>query len=134
MYLFTSPINSSEQLKSGNPCDRLIALCSPASLDIIVKIVVPTWGSLEAMALGRVVITTSIGLEGIPARHKEQVILANTVDDFLESIQQCYNQYPRIIKIGENAQHFVSNHFDSLKLAGKLIHAYKKVLNSHTHQ
>lgn len=88
---------------------------------------------LEAMALGRVVITTSIGLEGIPARHKDQVILANSVEDFLDSIQQCYNQYPKIIKIGQNAHHFVSNHFDSSKLAGKLIHAYKKVLNSHTH-
>jgi glycosyltransferase involved in cell wall biosynthesis len=88
---------------------------------------------LEAMALGRVVITTSIGLEGIPARHKEQVILANSVNDFLESIQQCYDQYPKIIGIGENAQSFVSNQFDSSKLAGKLIHAYKKVLNLHTH-
>lgn len=88
---------------------------------------------LEAMALGRVVITTSIGLEGIPARHKEQVILANSIDDFMDAIQQCYNQYPEIIRIGENAQHFVSNQFESSKLAGKLIHAYKKVITSHTH-
>ncbi len=88
---------------------------------------------LEAMALGRVVITTSIGLEGIPARHKEQVILANSVEDFLESIQQCYTQYSKILKIGQNARHFVSNQFDSSKLAGKLINAYKKVLNSHAH-
>lgn len=87
---------------------------------------------LEAMALGRVVITTSIGLEGIPAKHKEEVILANSVHDFLESIQQCYDNYPDIIQIGQNAHQFVSRHFDSSKLANKLVTAYQKVLNSHT--
>ncbi len=86
---------------------------------------------LEAMALGRVVITTSIGLEGIPAKHREQVLLANNVDDFVQSIEQCFTNYSKIIKIGQKAQNFVSNHFDGLKLAGKLINAYKKVLNSH---
>jgi polysaccharide biosynthesis protein PslH len=86
---------------------------------------------LEAMALGRVVITTSIGLEGIPAKHKEQVILANNVEDFLKSIEECYVNYPKILKIGQKAQSFVGNYFDSSKLAGKLLHAYKKVLNSH---
>jgi glycosyltransferase involved in cell wall biosynthesis len=89
---------------------------------------------LEAMALGRVVITTSIGLEGIPANQDEHVLLANSVGDFIERIQQCYNQYPEIIKIGENAQIFVRKHFDSSKLAGQLIHAYQKALSLYAHK
>ncbi|HEX5624875.1 MAG TPA: glycosyltransferase family 4 protein, partial [Saprospiraceae bacterium] len=88
---------------------------------------------LEAMALGRVVVTTSIGLEGIPARHKEQVFIANSTADFIESIQHCYDHYGRLSKIGENARSFVTQHFDSSKLAGKLVHAYKKALHSHGH-
>jgi hypothetical protein len=36
-------------LKSGKPCDRLIAPQSAASFDITVKMVVPTWGSFESM-------------------------------------------------------------------------------------
>ena len=36
----------------GNPCDRLIAPQSAASLDMTVKMVVPTQGSLESMATG----------------------------------------------------------------------------------
>ncbi|MGB4970485.1 MAG: glycosyltransferase, partial [Saprospiraceae bacterium] len=88
---------------------------------------------LEAMALGRVVITTSIGLEGIPAKHKEQVFIANTVEDFINSIEQCHLKYSKLQSIGESARNFVLNHFDSSKLALKLVHAYKKALHSHTH-
>src|SRR5258705_13951865 len=47
MYRVTASISSGAQLKSGNPCDRLIAPCSSASRDIFVKIVTPVPGSLE---------------------------------------------------------------------------------------
>jgi hypothetical protein len=36
-------------LKSGKPCDRLIAPQSAASFDMTVKMVVPTRGSFESM-------------------------------------------------------------------------------------
>src|SRR5262245_42384338 len=49
MYLVTRSRNALAQSKSGKPCDRLIALCSCASRDITVKIVVAAFGSLEAM-------------------------------------------------------------------------------------
>src|SRR6185436_15997620 len=52
MYFVTRSRNSFAQSKSGKPCDRLIALCSCASFDITVKIVVPTAGSLDAMGRG----------------------------------------------------------------------------------
>jgi hypothetical protein len=40
-------------LKSGKPCDRLIALCSFAKADMVVKMVVPTVGSFEFMVEGK---------------------------------------------------------------------------------
>src|SRR5262245_30131956 len=40
-------MSSGAQLKSGNPCDRLMAPCSSAGRDIVVKIVTPVLGSLE---------------------------------------------------------------------------------------
>src|SRR5512134_2561055 len=53
MYFVTRSRSSFAQSKSGKPCDRLIALCSCASRDITVKIVVPTLGSLDAMGRGK---------------------------------------------------------------------------------
>lgn len=88
---------------------------------------------LEAMSLGRVVITTSIGMEGIPAKHMQEVIIANSVEDFMQSIQYCTENPHQLPKIGDRAQKFVQNHFDSQKLGLKLHNTYKKVLLSHKH-
>ena len=51
-YWVTRSRSSFAQSKSGNPCDKLIALCSCASRDITVNIVVPTLGSLDAIGRG----------------------------------------------------------------------------------
>lgn len=88
---------------------------------------------LEAMALGRVVITSSIGLEGIPAKHLEQVILANTVEDYIQIIQMCYDGKINLLRLGQSAINFVLNNFDSSKLAVKLLNAYQKVIDSPSH-
>lgn len=86
---------------------------------------------LEAMALGRVVITTSIGLEGISAKHMQEVIIANNVEDMIESIRFCYQNPEQLQRIGEKAHKFVQTHFDHQKLGIKLHNAYKKVLATH---
>ena len=56
---------------------------------------------LEGMALGKVVLTTSIGLEGIDARNKREVLLANTSDEFLAAIRYCYEHKDKLSKIGK---------------------------------
>jgi hypothetical protein len=43
----TASTRAGSQSKSGKPCERLMAPVSAASFDITVKIVVPTFGSLE---------------------------------------------------------------------------------------
>ena len=77
-------------------------------------------------------VNSSPGLEGISAKHKDQVFIANSVDDFVESISQCKNRYDSLRLIGENARNFVMENFENSKLAGKLIYAYKKALHSHS--
>lgn len=89
---------------------------------------------LEAMALGRVVISSSIGLEGIPAKHMKQVIIANSVEDYVESIDWCYKNYDQLQKIGENARSFLKSNFNNEKLAGKLVNAYQKLSSTHGHK
>ncbi len=89
---------------------------------------------LEAMALGRVVISSSIGLEGIPAKHMKQVIIANSVEDYLESIDWCFQHKDQLQRIGENARNFLKSNFNNDKLAAKLVNAYQKVLVSHGHK
>src|SRR3954452_221630 len=48
----TASTSAGSQSKSGNPCDKLIAPRSAASLDMTVKIVVPTLGSFDRRCNG----------------------------------------------------------------------------------
>ncbi len=87
---------------------------------------------LEAMALGRVVITTSIGLEGIPAHHMKEVIIANSVEDFIASLDYCEANYNKLKQIGENARNFVLEHFNSDTLGIQLAKTYQNLLHDHS--
>ncbi len=79
---------------------------------------------LEGMALGKVVITTRLGLEGIDARHKSEVILADTAEEFVKGIEFCYQKGAKLEKMGRRAQDFVLHQYDSVVIASKLLKAY----------
>ena len=87
---------------------------------------------LEGMALGKVVLSTSLGLEGIDARHKREVLKANTINEFVESIQFCYEKEKRLQRIGHNAREYVAENFDNLNIAKRLAKAYEKMFDYST--
>ncbi len=86
---------------------------------------------LEGMALGKVVITTSMGLEGIDATHRKEVLVADTPEEFLECFGLCLNDRDKMLEISQNAQSFVSEHFNNYELAKDLIHSYKDYMKEH---
>ena len=80
---------------------------------------------LEAMMLGRVVLTTSMGLEGIPAQDGEEVLIANSDYDFIEKIEFCRKRTDLLRGIGEQARRFAIDQFDSLDIAARVLSAYE---------
>ena len=77
-------------------------------------LVVPLWSGsgvrikiIEAMAAGKVIITTTIGLEGINAIHKKHVLLADTVNEFVDAVTFCLQQPQQCQTIAENARQFI---------------------------
>ncbi|MCB0606628.1 MAG: glycosyltransferase [Lewinellaceae bacterium] len=83
---------------------------------------------IEGMALGKVVITTSLGLEGINAQHRSEVLVADTPEEFIRSIAYCYRKGPELEKMGRKAQEFVARNYDSLEIARKLLKIYQDLL------
>ena len=80
---------------------------------------------IEGMALGKVIITTTIGLEGIPAQPGVNILLANEPADFLRIIKDLI-AFPQLAQtISENALTFANEHFRSEILSQKLLHFYK---------
>lgn len=83
---------------------------------------------LEGMALGKVVLTTAIGLEGICAEHAQEVMIANEPKDFIYAIQDCYDRNGQLIHMGQRAQVLVAKEYDNLEIGKRLINAYQTIL------
>ena len=82
---------------------------------------------IEGMALGRVVITTRLGLEGIPATHLEHVLIADTPDEFTTCFKFCLENRQRVQTIGKKARAFIQSHFDSQEIGRTVMAAYQEV-------
>lgn len=84
---------------------------------------------LEGLALGRAVVTTSIGAEGIPAKDGQEIFIADNMEHFAASINQCFDHNIELIKIRKAGRKFIQQHFDSMYLAKKLKSVYEKQSN-----
>ena len=84
---------------------------------------------LEGMFLGRLVITTSLGLEGIDAKDRNQILVAETVDEFINKIDFCFDHPLLIQHICHRAQVFAAKHYDNLEIGKELFSYYKLKLD-----
>jgi polysaccharide biosynthesis protein PslH len=82
---------------------------------------------LEAMLLGRVVLTTSMGMEGIGARDGEEILVANTPEEFFEKINFCLENPHLLHSMGEKARIFATEAFDNLKIAQNVLNGYSEL-------
>jgi glycosyltransferase involved in cell wall biosynthesis len=79
---------------------------------------------IEGMALGKVIVTTPTGAEGMPVTPGENIMLAHDPEEFVRNTGELIQNKALIRKMGENAQKFARNHFDHLLLAEKLTRFY----------
>ena len=87
---------------------------------------------LEGMAVGKVVLSTTLGMEGIAARDKSDCLLADTPQDFLAAIAWCYGQKNKLVQLGEAAKDFCTQHYDNLEIARNLLEVYAQQVELHT--
>jgi glycosyltransferase involved in cell wall biosynthesis len=80
---------------------------------------------LEGMALNRVVISTSIGMEGIEATNKKEIVTADSPQEFVEMIDWVSKDLSKQEEIGNNARNFIVNYFDRETNTKKLINFLK---------
>jgi polysaccharide biosynthesis protein PslH len=83
---------------------------------------------LESMMLGKVVITTSLGLEGIPATKAKEVLVADSVVDFVNTLLSCVEHPNKLESIGQAASDFSIHHFDNLTIANRVLSAYENIV------
>lgn len=83
---------------------------------------------LEAMSLARVVISTSIGLEGIVAKHRRDLFIADTPKQFVEAIADCLLRGRKLERIGRAAAIRFHKKYDRRVLAERLLQRYHKLI------
>lgn len=84
---------------------------------------------LEAMALGKLVISTSLGCEGIHAQHGEHILIADTVKSFADQILAGLNNASMQEVIGQSARKFILDTYDYKSNAQKLMDKYQYLLD-----
>jgi len=70
--------------------------------------------------LSKIVITTKLGLEGIYATHKKELLIADTEAEFLDCLKLVHAGQVDLIKMGHAARQFVENQFSFSELAKQL--------------
>jgi sugar transferase (PEP-CTERM/EpsH1 system associated) len=65
----------------------------------------------EAMAMGKPIVSTAVGAEGLPVQHGEHLLLADTPDDFAAAVIRLVREPAYAAAMGERAAQFVRERF-----------------------
>lgn len=79
---------------------------------------------VEAMALGKIVVTTPIGAEGLDIIPNYHAIVAESPEDFATGVQIVLENTDFFIKLGENSIRFIRNNYTNKALAEDLVKFY----------
>jgi polysaccharide biosynthesis protein PslH len=85
---------------------------------------------IEGMALGKTIVTTSIGTEGIDTTHNKNILVADTRQGFIEEIERVLNDRKLFGSIGSNANQFVRDHYDNKTIMKTLVNFYDHQIKS----
>lgn len=83
---------------------------------------------IEGMALGKIVITTTIGAEGIDFEPGKHLLIADTPQEFFHHIKHLTENKSYAESIAENARNLVAEKYDNHIITQKLISFYKDLI------
>ncbi len=84
---------------------------------------------LEGMSLGKAIVTTSIGAEGIPAIHNKHILIADSQEQFLSAIQMLLTEKHTFESIGQQAFEFVNQHYNIQTIVSDTLSFIKKAMS-----
>jgi glycosyltransferase involved in cell wall biosynthesis len=81
------------------------------------------------MALGKTIVSTPIGAEGIDHTNGENILIAATGNEFAQVLHDLKNDSQRCAQIGRNAKQLAQQKFDNVLITENLIQFYKDLIN-----
>lgn len=83
---------------------------------------------LEALAMGKAVVSTTVGAEGLALRDGEEIFIADEPKTFAEAVTQLLTDSSLRQKIGENGRARVEQDYDWRNIGKKLLAVYESVI------
>ena len=84
----------------------------------------------EAMALGKVVITTTVGASGMHYENDRNILIADTADEFARQIRRCMENDDLCRRIGNEARRLIEKEYTVDVAIGRLEELYNKVIEA----
>lgn len=82
---------------------------------------------VEGMAMGKAILSTSIGAEGIGGTVGKEYLIANDADDFTEKTIQLLQQPNLQKELGTNARAYAAEIFDNKAIGARLMEFYSEI-------
>jgi glycosyltransferase involved in cell wall biosynthesis len=82
---------------------------------------------IEGLAMGRAVISTSLGAEGLDCEHGKQLLLADRKEDWLEAIELLLHDESARKSMALEGRKHVAAHFDIGAVTNQLVNFYKEI-------
>lgn len=83
----------------------------------------------RAMAMGKAVVSTSVGIEGIDITNGREAIVADTPKEMAEKIIRLVNAPQHILALGQNARQLMEQHYNRVKMMEELLQVYQNLIN-----
>jgi len=85
---------------------------------------------IEGMAMGKAVISTPVGAEGIAHTHGKDILLARTASEFVENILSLIDEPTRALELGSAARELVESTYSDKRIVADLIAFYTRSLKA----
>lgn len=85
---------------------------------------------IEAFAIGKTVLATTIAAEGSGATPEKEILIADTTAQFIQKINECISDKNKLIAIGTNAHTFALENYQNKNIMQRLISFYYQKINS----
>lgn len=82
---------------------------------------------IEAMSIGKTVITTTVGAQGIEYTDGKELIIADTPEQFVSAIKHCVDDPDYCRQVGRNAKELIASRYSNSSLSQRLVDFYNKI-------
>lgn len=84
---------------------------------------------IEGMSLGKTIISTTIGAEGIACEHGRDIIIADSPGAFVNAMITCAENKTYCEKTGMNARSLIKTHYDNSIVTMKLVNFFNETIS-----